>query len=79
MLKCQYVKDKDYCLGKLKEKAYFELENEYLKRLSPFAKIKVVELSEIPYKSEDMQLKSKQKEAEMLTKQLPGDGIIILL
>ncbi len=67
------------CIGKFKEKAYLELEKEYLKRLKPFAKVKIVELSEVSYRSEDAAHKAKIKEAEMLVKQLPKDGIIILL
>ena len=67
------------CLGKFKEKAYLELEKEFLKRLSPFAKVKVVELAEVAYRSEDSAVKAKQKEAELVVKQLPEDGIVILL
>lgn len=67
------------CLGKFKEKAYIELEKEYLKRLSPFAKVKVIELAEVSYKSQEQADKAKEKEAEMIIKQLPEDGIIILL
>jgi 23S rRNA (pseudouridine1915-N3)-methyltransferase len=73
------LKIKIICLGKLKEITYAELEKEYLKRLTPFAKVKVVELSEVPYHSEDMIEKAKQKEADFIVKQLPRDGIIILL
>jgi 23S rRNA (pseudouridine1915-N3)-methyltransferase len=40
-------------LGKFKEKAYLELEKEFLKRLSPFAKVKMVELPEEPYRKND--------------------------
>lgn len=74
MLKIQII-----CLGKFKEKAYFELEKEYLKRLSPFAKIKVTELSEIPYKSEDQVDKVKAQEAELIVKHLPDNSIVVLL
>ncbi len=73
------LKIKIICLGKFKEKAYLELEKEYLKRLSPFAKVKMVELPEVSYRSADSSEKAKQKEAEMVIKQLPKDGIIILL
>ncbi len=73
------LKIKIICLGKFKEKAYFELEKEYLKRLSPFAKVKVVELPEVPYKSPDQIDKAKQKEAEQIVKQLPEGSIVILL
>ena len=73
------LKIKIICLGKLKEKAYVELEKEYLKRLSPFVKAKVVELSEVSYRSEDAAVKAKQKEADLIVKQLPEDGIVILM
>jgi 23S rRNA (pseudouridine1915-N3)-methyltransferase len=73
------LKIKIICIGKFKEKAYLELEKEYLKRLSPFAKVKIVELSEESYKSGDGISKAKEKEAEMLVKQLPEDGLVILL
>src|SRR6476469_7484116 len=72
------LKIKIICVGKLKEKAYSELEKEFLKRLSPFAKVKVSELSEVSYSDDDSALKAKQKEADMIVKQLPDDGIIIL-
>ena len=66
-------------LGKFKEKAYVELEKEYLKRLSPFAKVKVVELPEIGYgKNQDIE-KIKEQEGEKIVKQLPDDGVVILL
>mgnify|MGYP001267625497 CR=1 FL=1 len=73
------LKIKIICLGKLKERAYVELEKEYLKRLSPFAKVKVVELAEISYRSEDAASKAKLKEADLVVKQLPCDGAIVIL
>lgn len=66
-------------LGKFKEKAYQELENEFLKRLSPFAKVKIHELSEVSYgKNPDLE-RVKAQEAEMIIKALPKDGVVILL
>ena len=73
------LKIKIICLGKLKEQAYIELEKEYLKRLSPFAKVKVVELAEVSYRSEDSAAKAKLKEADLIVKQLPRDGGIVIL
>jgi 23S rRNA (pseudouridine1915-N3)-methyltransferase len=73
------LKIKIICLGKFKEKAYLELEKEYLKRLRPFAKVNLIELPEVAYKSKDQIDKAKEKEAEAIVKQLPDDGIIILL
>ncbi len=73
------AKIKIICLGKFKEKAYAELENEYRKRLSPFAKLNIIELSEESYhKNEDIE-KIKLKEAENIKKYLSKDSIVILL
>jgi 23S rRNA (pseudouridine1915-N3)-methyltransferase len=73
------LKLKIIVLGKLKEMAYKDLEREYLKRLSPFAKIKLIELAEVSYgKNFDLE-RTKLREAEMITKHLPMDGIIVLL
>ena len=66
-------------LGKFKEKAYTELEAEYLKRLNLYAKIKVVELSEEPYRKNDDVEKIKEREADKIIKQLPKNAVIILL
>lgn len=66
-------------LGKFKEKAYLELEREFLKRLSPFAKVKVVELPEVPYRKNDDINRVKEKEADTIIKNLPEGGIVILL
>ncbi len=70
------------CLGKFKEKAYIELEKEYLKRLSPFAKVKIIELSEESYtKNTDID-RIKQKEADSIIKNIPnnsGTGCIVIL
>lgn len=66
-------------LGKFKEQAYKDLEKEYLKRLSAFGKVKVLELSEIGYgKNEDLE-KVKEQEAEKIVKTLPKDSVVILL
>lgn len=66
-------------LGKFKEQAYKDLEREFLKRLKPFAKIRVVELAEIPYRGGQDLERIKEKEAESIIKQLPDDGVKILL
>jgi 23S rRNA (pseudouridine1915-N3)-methyltransferase len=73
------LKIKIICLGKLKEKAYIELEKEFLKRLSPFAKVKVVELPEVGYRRAGDLEKVKLQEASAITKQLPNNALIILL
>ena len=66
-------------LGKFKEQAYLELEKEYLKRLRSYAKIEVIELPEVPYRVHQDLNSIKEKEAEKIIKQLPENGIVILL
>ncbi len=66
-------------LGKFKEKAYKELEVEYLKRLTSFAKIKIVELPEIGYGKKQEVEQVKEDEAKKIIKQLPQNGVVILL
>ena len=66
-------------MGKFKEKAFVALEKEYLKRLSPFAKVKLIELAEVPYKSPAGIEAAKLKEAEIIRKNLPPSGVVILL
>ncbi len=59
--------------------AFKNLEQEYLKRLKPFAKIKIIELPEVPYRDKDNLEKIKQQEVEKIIAQLPSDSIVILL
>lgn len=66
-------------LGKFKEPAYKELEAEFLKRLTPFAKVKIIELPEIGYGKNQELEKVKEQEAEKIIKQLPENGVVILL
>lgn len=73
------LKIKIICLGKFKEKAFIELEKEYLKRLRVYSKLEIIELPEVPYKS-GMDLDTvKFKEAESIAKRLTDQGVVILL
>lgn len=67
------------CLGKLKEAYWREAEVEYLKRLKPYAKIKITELPEEPFREYDDAEKIKAKEAEKIRKALPDNAIVIAL
>ncbi len=73
------LKLKIICLGKLKEKAFADLEREYLKRLSPFAKLELIELAEVSYKTSNEIEKVKSREAQKIKKYFSDDSIIILL
>lgn len=69
------------CLGKLKEKYWREAEAEYLKRLSPFAKVEIKELKEESFGDNYDPDEIKRLEAEKIKKALVGkaDGFIIAL
>jgi len=73
------LKLKIICLGKFKEKAFLELEQEYLKRLRPFAKVKLIELPEVSYRGSDDLDRVKQKEAELIQKHLSDSASVVLL
>ncbi|MFA5133341.1 MAG: 23S rRNA (pseudouridine(1915)-N(3))-methyltransferase RlmH [Patescibacteria group bacterium] len=57
-------------LGKLKENYWRDAETEYLKRLAPFAKLKIIELREEPFSEKDALEKVKEKEAIKILKTL---------
>ena len=67
------------CLGKYKEKAFLELEKEYLKRLKTFAKVNIQELPEVPYQDGQDIDRIKEKEAEQVKKYIPKNSIVLLL
>ncbi len=66
-------------IGKLKETYWTEAENEYQKRLKPYAKIEIQELLEEPFRDGDDREKIKLKEAEKIQKILPAGGYHIFL
>jgi len=68
-------------LGKLKESYWREAEAEYLKRLTPYAKIKIHELREESFSEKDKSEMIKAKEAEKIKNELEkikADFIIAL-
>ena len=66
-------------LGKLKEKYWVEAEKEYLKRLSPYAKIKIIELPEESFSDKDNIEIIKKKESEKIQKNIPKNSLTIAL
>lgn len=66
-------------LGKLKETYWRHAEEEYLKRISPYAKINFIEIKEEPFRDGDDREKIKLLEAEKIKKHLPDGGVIIAL
>lgn len=66
-------------LGKLKEAYWQAAEQEYLKRLSAFAKLEIIELKEESFAENDSPVAIKKKEAEKIFKHLSKDDFIITL
>lgn len=69
------------CLGKLKEKYWNEAQAEYLKRLSVFAKVEIVELKEESFDDKMPAQMIKEKEAQLLKNALNKiqDAFLIVL
>lgn len=68
------------CLGKLKETYWKEAEKEYLKRLTPYAKITCIEIQEESFRDTDDREKIKEKEAVKINKLLHNkDAILVAL
>ena len=66
-------------LGKLKETYWADAEQEYLKRLKPYAKISIHELREEPFGMSDDREKIKEIEAKKVVAQIPDNSIVIAL
>lgn len=68
-------------VGKTKHTFFQEAEEEYLKRLKPFAKVNIVTLKEASVQSttEALRNQAKAKEAEEILKSLPDDSYLIAL
>ena len=71
------------CVGKMKEKAYRQMADEYLKRLSRFGKYEEAEIPDLPEPASGVsealeeQLKAREGEA-ILARIRPGDRVIAL-
>lgn len=70
------------CVGKMKEKAYRELADEYLKRLSRYGKYEETEIPDLPEpagnsRAAEEQVKTREGEA-LLAKIRPGDRVIAM-
>ena len=70
------------CVGKMKEKAYRELADEYLKRLSRYGRYEEIEIPDLPEPgtasiAAEEQVKTREGET-LLTKIRPGDRVIAL-
>jgi 23S rRNA (pseudouridine1915-N3)-methyltransferase len=65
--------------GKLKEQYWRDAEQEYIKRLSPYAKIEIIELKEESFKNIHDKKQTQLKEAAKIKKYLNTSDIVIAL
>lgn len=66
-------------LGKIKEKFLKEGINEFLKRLTPYASVEVVELSAIEIKDVNLTSRVLEQEAEKILTQIKDNSFVITL
>lgn len=66
-------------IGKLKESFWKDAIAEYNKRLGAFAKIKVLEISDVPFKSKGEAPAVMRKEAEALRGKIPANAFVVAL
>lgn len=66
-------------VGKFKEKYWSEAEAEYKKRLTPYAKISLVELPDLAFKNEADRLRVRKAEADKIKNAIPENAFVIAL
>lgn len=73
------MKIKIVALGKIKEKFLREGVHEFLKRLTPYANVQIVELSPIEIKDENLTQKVLEQEGEKILAQIKPNSYVITL
>lgn len=73
------MKIKIIALGKIKEKFLKEGIDEFLKRLTPYASVEIVELSPIEIKDENLTEKVLEQEGEKILAQIKPNSYVITL
>lgn len=73
------MKIKIIALGKIKEKFLKEGINEFLKRLTPYSNIKIVELAPIEIKDENLVSKTLEQEGEKILSNIKSNSYVITL
>ena len=73
------MKIKIIALGKIKEKFLKEGIDEFLKRLTPYASVEIVELSPIEIKDENLTAKVLEQEGEKILAQIKQNSYVITL
>ena len=69
-------------VGHLKETFWKEAQNEYLKRLTPYAKVDIEEVDDLPSSKDDspaeMEEVKNKENAKLLSKIKPNDFVVLL-
>ena len=73
------MKIKIIALGKIKEQFLRDGINEFLKRLTPYCAIEVIELSPIEIKDENLTFKVLDEEGQMILSHIKQDSFVITL
>jgi len=73
------MKIKIIALGKIKEKFLKDGVNEFLKRLTPYASVEVIELSPIEIKDENLTEKILEEEGEKILSQIKDSSYVITM
>ena len=73
------MKIKIIALGKIKEKFLKEGIEEFLKRLTPYASVEIVELSPVEIKDENLTQKALEQEGERILANIKPDSYVITL
>lgn len=73
------MKIKIIALGKIKEKFLKDGINEFLKRLSPYSAIEIIELSPIEIKDDNLIQKALEQEGEKILSNIKPDSYVITL
>lgn len=73
------MKIKIIALGKIKEKFLKEGIDEFLKRLTPYASVEIVELSPIEIKDENLTARVLEQEGEKILSQIKPNSFVVTL
>ena len=74
-----FMKIKIICLGKIKEKFLKDGIDEFMKRLTPYTSIEVVELTPVEIKDENLTQKALEQEAEKILANIKPNSYVITL
>ena len=73
------MKIKIIALGKIKEKFLKDGIDEFLKRLTPYSNIEIIELTPVEIKDENLTQKALEQEAEKILANIKSDSYVITL